>query len=99
MSEPVHRFIIAYDVTDDQRRTRVAKLLESYGDRIQYSVFLVDVKMAKMVRLRTALRGCMNGDADSILLCDLGPLEHGGLKRISFVGPQRTITGQGPLVL
>jgi len=56
-ADTVHRFLIAYDISDDPRRNQVAKTLESYGDRIQYSVFLVDAKPAKLLRLRAALRG------------------------------------------
>jgi len=31
--------VFAYDVVDDKRRKRVAKVLEAVGERIQYSVF------------------------------------------------------------
>lgn len=31
--------VIAYDIPDDRRRNRVAKLLEGYGERVQDSVF------------------------------------------------------------
>jgi hypothetical protein len=55
--------------------------------------------MAKMVRLHAASRAHIDTETDSVLVCDLGPLNHGGLNRISFVGLERTITGQGPLVL
>jgi CRISPR-associated protein Cas2 len=99
MRDTVHRFIVAYDIALDPRRNRIAKILESYGDRIQYSVFLLDLKTAKMVRLHAALRAHIDTNTDSILICDLGPIDHGGLSRISFVGLQRTITGQGPLIL
>ena len=33
--DDVRRYLIAYDVADDLRRTKVAKKLESYGDRVQ----------------------------------------------------------------
>jgi CRISPR-associated protein Cas2 len=32
-------YIIAYDIRNDQRRRRVAKVLEGHGERVQYSVF------------------------------------------------------------
>lgn len=99
MSDPAHRFIVAYDVRLDARRARIAKVLESYGDRIQYSVFIVDAKRAKMLRLKAALRSHMNVASDSVLICDLGPHGHGGLERIAYVGLERTITGQDPLLL
>lgn len=35
------RTLIAYDVPDDARRLRMAKAALQYGDRVQYSVFVV----------------------------------------------------------
>jgi CRISPR-associated protein Cas2 len=98
-SDTTHRFLIAYDIVEDLRRSRVAKVLKSYGDRIQYSVFIVDAKPAKMVRLRASVQKHLDGSTDSVLVCDLGPLAQSGLKRISYIGLERTITGQGPIVL
>lgn len=99
MTESAHRFIVAYDICDDARRNRIAKVLQSYGDRVQFSVFLLDAKPAKLVRLKAALHRLLDPEADSVLVCDLGPHIHGGLHRISYLGLERTITGQDPLVL
>ena len=35
----IRRYVVCYDIVDDKRRTRLAKCLDGYGDRIQYSVF------------------------------------------------------------
>jgi len=32
-------YVIAYDIDDDKRRSRISKLLEEYGVRVQESVF------------------------------------------------------------
>lgn len=97
-ADNVHRFLIAYDIGDDLRRARVAKTLESYGDRIQYSVFLVDVKPAKLVRLRSALRSLMDLSGDRTVICDLGPLSFEGQRRLEFIGPRPSYTSDGPMV-
>lgn len=97
--ETVHRYLIAYDITDDHRRITVAKLLESHGDRIQYSVFIIDAKPATLVRLRHALTRIIMLNQDSLVLADLGPLAHAAARRMEFVGRIRPITGQGPVVL
>ena len=52
MRDDVRRVLVAYDVPSDRRRGRVAKTLLKYGDRIQYSVFVVDSAPAKLMRLR-----------------------------------------------
>ena len=98
-SDRVNRFVLAYDIASDVRRARVAKILESYGDRIQYSVFLVDTKPAKMLRLRARIASTLDQNTDSLLICNLGPLTDGGTQRIQFIGSTRSITSQGPLVL
>lgn len=98
-TDQIHRYVVAYDVRLDSRRNRVAKTLESYGDRIQYSVFLVDVKPAKLLRLKAKVHMHVDLNTDSVLVCDLGPLSLGGARRIEFIGLERSFTGQGPLVL
>ncbi|MDN5857254.1 MAG: CRISPR-associated endonuclease Cas2 [Pseudonocardia sp.] len=98
MSDVVHRYVLAYDIASDARRVRVAKTLESYGDRLQFSVFLVDIKPARMVRLRAAVTAQLHLVTDSLLICDLGPLLDGRNERMTFVGATRSFT-EGPLIL
>lgn len=99
MTEKVHRYIVAYDVASDARRARVAKTLESYGDRLQYSVFLVDVKPAKLVRLKVRVRAHIEPVTDSVLICDLGPLAGARSGRVEFIGANRPFTGHDPIIL
>ncbi len=33
------RYLVCYDVTDTPRRNRIARCLDDYGGRVQYSVF------------------------------------------------------------
>lgn len=46
------RFLICYDVTDDKLRTKIVKILESYGERIQYSVFEFNLNKAKIIEMK-----------------------------------------------
>jgi CRISPR-associated protein Cas2 len=39
-SQERHKRVFAYDVVDDKKRNRVAKVLEGVGERLQYSVFV-----------------------------------------------------------
>ena len=39
MRDDVRRVLVAYDVPSDRRRTRVAKTLLKYGDRLSCTVF------------------------------------------------------------
>lgn len=58
--------MVAYDVSDDGRRTRVAKALESWGDRVQYSVFEVDCDARQLATLVNQLEPLIWQATDSI---------------------------------
>ena len=72
--DDTRRTLIAYDVPNDRRRGKIAKLLETYGDRIQYSVFVVDIIPSKLLRLKDGVGKIAQLDEDSVLFCDLGRL-------------------------
>jgi len=97
--DDVRRYLIAYDISDDVRRTKVAKKLESYGDRVQYSVFIVDARPAKLLRLRTQLINLIDQGTDSVLVCNLGTLRDSHRRSLDVIGRSRTITSHGPAIL
>jgi len=58
--------IIAYDIPDNKRRLRVAKTLESWGYRIQESVFQLRLDSATLARVRTRLTALISDSEDVI---------------------------------
>lgn len=72
MNDSISAYLIAYDMTDDHRRERIAKELLSYGYRVQGSVFIVELPGASFVRLLDALRAILNRNEDSLVICNLG---------------------------
>ncbi len=59
-------YIIAYDIADNKRRLRVAKTLESWGYRIQESVFQQRLDTATMARVRSSLVALISESDDVI---------------------------------
>ena len=45
-------YLIAYDITDEKRLARIAKLMESYGVRVQKSIFEAALSSAKLNELK-----------------------------------------------
>jgi CRISPR-associated protein Cas2 len=88
----VRRFLVAHDIASDRRREQLAKCLERHGDRIQYSVFVVDASPARMVRLRAEISVVLRAQEDSVLICDLGLCQHVHDGRFEFLGRSRPIT-------
>jgi len=65
--------VVAYDIRDDRRRDKVAKILEGYGERVQYSVFECRLDRVQYLRLRHRLEEVIDRDADLVsfyFLCE-----------------------------
>lgn len=48
-------YVISYDISVDQRRLKIAKLLAGYGQRVLESVFECDLEIAAYRQLRQKL--------------------------------------------
>ncbi len=60
------RYIIAYDISDNARRAKVAKRLESLGERVQGSVFEADLNDVALARLMGQLEKAIDPETDGI---------------------------------
>ena len=40
----MHRYVVAYDISNDKSRRKVGEALEAFGKRVNYSVFEIKVK-------------------------------------------------------
>lgn len=58
-------FLISYDISEDERRSKVADLLKDYGTRVQYSVFECRLDDEGLVKLLKKLKPFV-GTTDSI---------------------------------
>lgn len=58
--------VIAYDISDDRRRARVAAILQTYGDRIQRSVFVCAVEAGLLDEARERIGEIINPETDSV---------------------------------
>ncbi|OKH15961.1 CRISPR-associated endonuclease Cas2 [[Limnothrix rosea] IAM M-220] len=49
-------YLVAYDISDNKRRKKIADLLEGYGCRVQFSVFECRLSVKKYGELKQRLR-------------------------------------------
>jgi CRISPR-associated protein Cas2 len=99
MSEPIQRLLVAYDIADDRRRDKVAVALQEHGERVQYSVFLVDGRPATFVRLQMKLRSLIDPAVDTVMFCNLGPRDTRALRAVTHIGAQRHFTSGSPALI
>lgn len=92
-------FIVSYDITDDGRRSDVAACLESYGRRLQYSVFECALSDVARARLMTRIHGLIKHDEDQVLFFDLGGLAARARTAVEWIGLPYHLPDQGPIVV
>jgi CRISPR-associated protein Cas2 len=63
--------VVAYDITDDKRRNKIAKCIEGYGMRVNYSVFECVLKPSGFKQLKKSLEKLLNSDEDTIRIYQL----------------------------
>lgn len=84
------RFLVCYDICDPKRLRKVAKICESFGQRLQYSVFECPLDDLRLERLRAALREEIRKDEDQVLIVSLGPEGGANVFRIEAIGQPYT---------
>ena len=60
-------WVIAYDITDDLRRSRIVKVIEKHGIRVNYSVFECMLTDAQRDKLQEKIARLMRSSEDSVI--------------------------------
>jgi CRISPR-associated protein Cas2 len=66
------RYLVSYDICEPKRLRRVAKVLEGFGTRLQYSVFECPLDGMRLAQLKAALDPEINHDEDQVLFVSIG---------------------------
>ena len=58
--------VISYDIVDDHRRTRLAKLLCDFGRRVQKSVFECNLDEKRLLEVKNKIERAIDHQVDSV---------------------------------
>lgn len=61
-------YLICYDIRDEKRLRKVAKHLEGYGERVQYSIFRCWLGYTQMQKLRWELTQKLTVEDDVLII-------------------------------
>jgi CRISPR-associated protein Cas2 len=75
--------VIAYDIPDNKRRTRLYKTLQRFGSAVQYSVFEFELTPSQFEQLQKAVARVVNPKADRVRYYELC---EGCRRRIRSIG-------------
>ena len=66
------RHAVCYDIADPKRLRCTAKVCESFGTRLQCSVFEASLDSIMLARLKMELDSIINHSCDQVLFVDMG---------------------------
>jgi CRISPR-associated protein Cas2 len=78
--------VVAYDIPDDRRRTKVMNLLYGYGVRVQYSVFECELRPTDLEQLKQRMRRLIQKETDDVRFYSLC---QGCLAKVAAMGTAR----------
>lgn len=92
--------LVSYDVsTQDEgsarRLRRIARACRDFGQRVQYSVFEIELDHAQWVSLKADLSAIIDPLTDSLRFYYLGS---GWKRKIEHIGTKPTLDMSGPLI-
>ncbi len=79
--------VVAYDIPDDRRRLRLSKILEGYGERLQYSVFECRITKVQYVRMKERIRKVIREEEDAVAFYFLCEKDVERIERLGGKGP------------
>lgn len=93
--------LVTYDVStqDSEGRKRlrhIARACEDFGQRVQFSVFEIEVDPAQWTRLKARLEGIILPERDSLRYYYLGA---NWTRRVEHVGAKPATDLNGPLII
>lgn len=74
--------VVTYDIPEDKRRTKIHKILKSYGQWMQLSVFECNLTDTQYANLRSRLSKMIKPEQDSIRFYFLCACCQGKVERI-----------------
>ncbi|GAB4263921.1 CRISPR-associated endonuclease Cas2 [Thermincola ferriacetica] len=88
--------IIFYDIPNDRRRTKLAKKLQDYLDRIQFSVFAGKITLEQQEEIAEIIAKVINDEEDSVIMLEVCAKCMGKLKE---QGTAKMYTEEGPIII
>lgn len=93
--------LVSYDVSTtsasgQKRLRRIAKACRDYGQRVQYSVFEIEVDFAQWTFLKSKLCDLIDPEQDSLRFYYLGK---NWQTKVEHVGAKEVLDLNGPLIL
>lgn len=92
-------YIVCYDIADPTRWKAVFRIMKSYGDAVQLSVFRCALTPELHLQMVSDLSQAVHHNEDKVIIADLGPLNGRGDKAIKVLGKAVVDVLRGPIIM
>jgi len=89
-------YIISYDIPNDKRRTKLARTLLDFGDRVQYSVFEAKLDRTLFDNLIKRMSSIIKESEDSVRIY---PMCNSCENRVSILGQGKVFEDKDVYIL
>lgn len=95
-----HRYLVAYDISDDRRLRQIYKRMHGFGDPLQYSVFRCDLSDVEKLEMIRVIHELIHHEEDRVMIVDVGPAEGRAEVSFEYIGrPPATPERAGPVIV
>ncbi|QTA81096.1 CRISPR-associated protein [Desulfonema limicola] len=89
-------YLIGYDISDEKRLKKVAKIVSRFGSRIQYSFYHCFISNTQKIRMKALLQKEIKEDEDQVILL---PITVNQLKEMEFMGFKINLQNEGIIII
>jgi len=93
-----HLYIVTYDIGDQKRWRRVFKIMNGFGEWLQFSVFQCRMSLQRHAELIALLDGIIHHKDDHILFVDIGPADR-VVPRVVSLGKNFDPVSREPIIV
>ena len=80
------RYVVTYDISDPRRLRRVFRVMKGFGRHVQLSVFVCDLSLLALARMKAELVEVVSPTEDQVLFVDVGPTDGRGVEVFDSIG-------------
>ena len=85
------RYIVCYDISNPKRLRAVCKVCESFGSRLQYSVFECFLGGPQLWKMKAILQKIIHHEEDQVLFISLGLESSQRPVKIEYLGQSYSV--------
>ena len=89
-------YLVGYDISDEKRLAKIAKVMQGYGSRLQYSFFHCVLSERQKVKMKESLQKIVDDVEDQVIIL---PVTEAQLKDIEFIGFKTNLAAEGIIIV